>query len=450
MKKQGPDVVLGVSVEKGTEDKENIEAKREEFVGKSKDLVSEVFFDNDFIDRAEGAYNANQEDKVMASIEFIENGVKSEIERKTEELMGIDDEDKRQEEVRRIVSNTMQGIARKLHKKRGSFENSKRKSEKFKISKTFSDLANERIGEWVKSNEVDQSAEGKDEKDEIDAATKTSTQAAKVDDGKKVDIAAEKVVTMTSEDIEKIGKGGRYEMSDWEKQGVKQIEKEAAKRDIQRYFEGVNNLLGNLDAEVRYFKDSGKEKDQYSEKAQKIFDEFEERFEELRGDFEYVKVHQDELRDLYSSVSDAVVRFRKLRGGESHDDFQKYLSGSKREKQEFISGEERAEIELIEKAASITLEKLSEEDRRKIEFRDKEGRVTEEFKKKTREFWTEFAVHGMFDRGKLTDSTDLDGESALKLLKLAGLDISNVEYVPKGKTENRVVFKHEKEKDLDS
>lgn len=233
--------------------------------------------------------------------------------------------------------------------------------------------------------------------------------------------------------------GGKYELKEWEDQGEKQMEKEMMRKDILKYFEGVNDLLSVLRAEVNYFKDAEKEKDEYSQRAEEIFDYFENKFEELSGDFEYVKIHLDELRNLYFGISDSVVKFRRLRGGESHEDFEKYLSGEKRPKKEFISNEERKEIELIEEASKVTLEKLSENQKEEIVFKNEKGEITPEFKYATRKLWTEFAVHGMLGVNAETGvvevkhNTDIDGESAMKILKLAGLNISNVEYVAPGK-----------------
>ena len=64
--------------------------------------------------------------------------------------------------------------------------------------------------------------------------------------------------------------------------------------------------------------------------------------------------------------------------------------------------------------------------------------TNENFKKATRELWKEFAVSGVlqFDKEKggqvLRPFTDLDGRSSLDILKMSGIDVSNLEYVKPG------------------
>jgi hypothetical protein len=64
--------------------------------------------------------------------------------------------------------------------------------------------------------------------------------------------------------------------------------------------------------------------------------------------------------------------------------------------------------------------------------------TNENFKKATRELWKEFAVSGVlqFDKEQggqvLRPFTDLDGRSSLDLLKMSGIDVSNLEYVKPG------------------
>jgi len=68
----------------------------------------------------------------------------------------------------------------------------------------------------------------------------------------------------------------------------------------------------------------------------------------------------------------------------------------------------------------------------------------QKFKEATRKYWKEFAVSGVlqFDKnangGKsgmvLRPFTDLDGKSALGILKEAGIDISNLKYVKPGES----------------
>ncbi len=86
-------------------------------------------------------------------------------------------------------------------------------------------------------------------------------------------------------------------------------------------------------------------------------------------------------------------------------------------------------------ATKITLDKIiSWEDlNAKTE---KEG--NEKFSQKTKELWNEFAVSGVlaFDKAKgervLKPYTDLDGNSALGILNLAGVDTSNLTFVKPG------------------
>lgn len=90
---------------------------------------------------------------------------------------------------------------------------------------------------------------------------------------------------------------------------------------------------------------------------------------------------------------------------------------------------------VAQKAAEITISK----DSSLRELWDKgDLESKKEFREKTKELWREFAVHGVtrFDgrerKVKFLPYTDLDGKTSLGLLKKAGFDISNVEYVPPG------------------
>lgn len=64
--------------------------------------------------------------------------------------------------------------------------------------------------------------------------------------------------------------------------------------------------------------------------------------------------------------------------------------------------------------------------------------TNENFERATRELWKEFAVSGVLQFNKekgeqvLMPFTDLDGRSALGILKMSGIDISNLEYVRPG------------------
>jgi len=96
-----------------------------------------------------------------------------------------------------------------------------------------------------------------------------------------------------------------------------------------------------------------------------------------------------------------------------------------------------AEIQDIYNASDITLSKMSN-------YYDLNADTLEEgdkkFNEKTRELWKDFAVHGIVGKNKegqttLKNVTDLDGKCALAILGLAGIDTSNVSYVPPGSFE---------------
>jgi len=81
-------------------------------------------------------------------------------------------------------------------------------------------------------------------------------------------------------------------------------------------------------------------------------------------------------------------------------------------------------------AALHTMSKLKDVSELHAETEEKGNEV---FAQKTRELWKEFQVHGRvsYDKnGKVIfkAETDLDGQGALKLLKLAGIDVSDVKY----------------------
>lgn len=89
-------------------------------------------------------------------------------------------------------------------------------------------------------------------------------------------------------------------------------------------------------------------------------------------------------------------------------------------------------------AAEITLNKIDSYDELNA-LTEKEG--DEKFSAKTRELWKEFAVSGVmgYDKEtkqrKLQPYTDLDGRTTLELLKMAGMDASDLRYVEPGKIE---------------
>lgn len=100
------------------------------------------------------------------------------------------------------------------------------------------------------------------------------------------------------------------------------------------------------------------------------------------------------------------------------------------------------EFQFPREAAKVTLDKISsweELNAATIEEADKK------FKEKTKETWKEFAVSGVlqFDKkeGKqvLKPFTDLDGRSALGILKEAGIDTSNLTYVRPGESLKGVI-----------
>lgn len=89
-------------------------------------------------------------------------------------------------------------------------------------------------------------------------------------------------------------------------------------------------------------------------------------------------------------------------------------------------------------AAEITLNKVNSYEELNA-LTEKEG--DEKFSEKTRELWKEFAVSGVmgFDKEtgqrKLQSYTDLDGRTTMELLKMAGINVSDLKYIEPGKTE---------------
>lgn len=93
-------------------------------------------------------------------------------------------------------------------------------------------------------------------------------------------------------------------------------------------------------------------------------------------------------------------------------------------------------FENVRKATEITLGKINSYDELNA-ITEKEG--DEKFSEKTKELWKEFAVSGVmsFDKAtkqrKLQPYTDLDGRTTIELLKMAGINTDNLEYIEPGK-----------------
>lgn len=89
-------------------------------------------------------------------------------------------------------------------------------------------------------------------------------------------------------------------------------------------------------------------------------------------------------------------------------------------------------------AAEITLGKIDSYEELNA-LTEKEG--DEKFSEKTKELWKEFAVSGVmgFDKEtkerKLQPYTDLDGRTTIEILKMAGIDTTDLKYIEPGKTE---------------
>lgn len=97
--------------------------------------------------------------------------------------------------------------------------------------------------------------------------------------------------------------------------------------------------------------------------------------------------------------------------------------------------EETEKYSLTRKAAQITL--VRAENWQDL-WAETEQKGDEIFRQKTRNLWKELAVHGRFGQDKegksvILNHTDLDGKTALGLLKLAGISTKNVEYIAPGK-----------------
>ncbi len=94
-------------------------------------------------------------------------------------------------------------------------------------------------------------------------------------------------------------------------------------------------------------------------------------------------------------------------------------------------------FEYSREAAKITLDKVSSWEELNAATLE-EGE--EKFSEKTRELWKDFAVSGVlaYDKEKgervLKPFTDLDGKATLGILKMAGVDVSNLTYVRPGES----------------
>ena len=130
----------------------------------------------------------------------------------------------------------------------------------------------------------------------------------------------------------------------------------------------------------------------------------------------------------------------------------------KKESEKQYTEEEIDRMNETRKAADITLSRLREEGRldelntdnklsaedidrlsnNKVYIRKRDREVNEKFIKQTRRVWKEFAVHGMtkWDKkeGQLVfeEKSDLDGEFSLEILRQAGIEPDDIEYVEQG------------------
>ncbi len=106
-----------------------------------------------------------------------------------------------------------------------------------------------------------------------------------------------------------------------------------------------------------------------------------------------------------------------------------------------VPSEEIDETEFARRGTQITLSKIKNY-QDLLAATKQEG--DEKFKKKTRELWKEFAVHGKVVNGaegkpEILNFTDLDGKCSLGLLKLAGIKTGDLKYLhPGGHLEGRI------------
>jgi len=144
------------------------------------------------------------------------------------------------------------------------------------------------------------------------------------------------------------------------------------------------------------------------------------------------------------------IRKGEKKGGTSADlakqDLEKSVSGKSElvpkkdivgEASDFRAAEKEVERmkELARLGAEITLSKITNYEELWAQT-EQEG--DEKFKQKTRELWKEFAVHGKIGKKKdgkigVLNFTDLDGNSSLGLLELAGISTKNLEHLEHGK-----------------
>ncbi len=95
------------------------------------------------------------------------------------------------------------------------------------------------------------------------------------------------------------------------------------------------------------------------------------------------------------------------------------------------------EFNYSREAAKITLDKVSSWEELNA-VTEEEGR--DKFSEKTKELWNDFAVHGImaYDRESgqrvLRPFTDLDGKSAIEILKMAGINTENLKYIKPGES----------------
>lgn len=135
------------------------------------------------------------------------------------------------------------------------------------------------------------------------------------------------------------------------------------------------------------------------------------------------KVAQSELRREAATVKEKPGR--------------DYLRITPAQKAEEPEAEKNRERDLARLGTEITLSKIT--DYQEL-WAETESAGDEIFKQKTRELWREFAVHGKIGRdedGKATllNFTDLDGNSSLGLLRMAGIKTENVKYLNHGSYE---------------
>lgn len=106
---------------------------------------------------------------------------------------------------------------------------------------------------------------------------------------------------------------------------------------------------------------------------------------------------------------------------------------SQEDKDAVMKGEKKPED--IPEPEDLPGGNLPIEIQKRKEKAEKEKAISEEaFNEESRKRWVEIAIHGMLNNGKLEPRSDLDGNSYLKLLQLAGIrfDPSKVDYVPQG------------------